>query len=160
MCEILIGLQIDKIIKDLTWLFIWAVCDLFFLCLKESWENFLTWYLQLLLKCKFLLDHFFYDLILAYWLEYSPIARETGVQSPVESDQRLKKWYLISPCLTLNIIRYVPRVKWSNPRKGVVPFRTPRCSSYWKGGLRVGLDYSCQLYYETGSRIMLIFLDK
>ena len=25
------------------------------------------------------------------------------------------------------------RVKWSNPRKGVAPSPTPRCSSYWKG---------------------------
>ena len=25
------------------------------------------------------------------------------------------KWYLIPPCLTLSIIRYGSRVKWSNP---------------------------------------------
>ena len=31
-----------------------------------------------------------------------------------------KKWCLISPSLTLRIIRYVSRVKWSNPKKGVV----------------------------------------
>ena len=43
---------------------------------------------------------------------------------------RLKKWYLISPCLTLGIIRYILRVKWCNPRKGVAPFPTPWCSSY------------------------------
>ena len=42
---------------------------------------------------------------------------ETGVQSQVESYQRLKKWYLMPPCLTFSIIR----VKWSNPGKGVVP---------------------------------------
>ena len=46
--------------------------------------------------------------------------QETGVQSQVESYQRLKKWYLILPCLTLSIIRYESRVKWSNPRNGVV----------------------------------------
>ena len=45
----------------------------------------------------------------------------TGVQYQVESYQRLKKWYLIPPCLTLSIIRYVSRVKWSNPVKGVAP---------------------------------------
>ena len=33
----------------------------------------------------------------------------------------------------LSIIRYGSRVKWSNPGKGVAPFRTPQCSSYWKG---------------------------
>ena len=35
------------------------------------------------------------------------------------------------PCLTLSNIRYVSRVKWSNPGKGVAPSPTPRCSSYW-----------------------------
>ena len=39
------------------------------------------------------------------WVEFSPIVRETGVQSQVESYQRLKKWYLMSLCLTLRIIR-------------------------------------------------------
>ena len=33
-----------------------------------------------------------------------PMTRETGVQSQVESYQKLKKWYLMSPCLTLSII--------------------------------------------------------
>ena len=32
------------------------------------------------------------------------------------------------------------RVKWSNPGKGVAPFPTPRCSSYWKGSLLLALD--------------------
>ena len=31
---------------------------------------------------------------------------------------------------TLSIIRYRSRVKWSNPKKGVVPSLTPWCSSY------------------------------
>ena len=30
-----------------------------------------------------------------------------------------KKWYLIPPYLTLSIIRYVSKVKWNNPGKGV-----------------------------------------
>ena len=33
-----------------------------------------------------------------------------------------QKWYLIPSCLTLSIIRYVSRVKWSNPGKGLAPF--------------------------------------
>ena len=49
---------------------------------------------------------------------------------------KTKKWYLIPPCLTLSIIRYVSRVKWINPGKGVVPSPTPWCSSYRKGSLR------------------------
>ena len=40
------------------------------------------------------------------------------------------RWYLIPPCLTLSDIRYVSRVKWSNPAKGVAPSLTPRCCSY------------------------------
>ena len=42
-----------------------------------------------------------------------------GVQSQVESYQRLKRCYLIPPCLTLSIMRYVSMVKWSNPGKEV-----------------------------------------
>ena len=75
------------------------------------------------------------------------MARETWVQSQVESYQRLKKWYLMPPCLTLSIIRYGSRVKWSNPGKGVSPFPTPWCSSYQKGSLLVTLDYGRQLYF-------------
>ena len=41
----------------------------------------------------------------------------------------------MSPCLTLSIIRYGSRVKWSNPGKGVAPFPTPWCCSYRKGSL-------------------------
>ena len=32
-----------------------------------------------------------------------------------------KKWYLMPPCLTLSIIRYGSRVKWSNPGKELRP---------------------------------------
>ena len=48
---------------------------------------------------------------------------------------------MMPPCLTLSIIRYGSRVKWSNPRKGVALSSTPRCCSYWKGSLRVTFDY-------------------
>ena len=74
------------------------------------------------------------------------MAWETWVQSQIESYQRLKKWYLMPPCLTLSIIRYISRVKWVNPGKGVVPSPTLWCCSYRKGSLRVTHDYSCQLY--------------
>ena len=64
------------------------------------------------------------------------------------------KWYLIPPCLTLSIIRYVSRVKWSNPEKGVAPSPTPLCSSYWKGSFRVGLDYGRQLYFSFSALVV------
>ena len=51
------------------------------------------------------------------WVECSPMVLETEVQSQFESYQRLKKWHPMPPCLTLSIIRYGSRVKWSNPRK-------------------------------------------
>ena len=53
----------------------------------------------------------------------------------------------MSPSLTLSLIRYRSRVKWSNLGKGVAPSPTPWCSSYWKGSLRVTLDYGRQLYF-------------
>ena len=85
---------------------------------------------------------------LAWWLECSLMAQETWVHSQVESYKKLKKWYLMHPCLTLNIIRYWSRVKWSNPGKGVAPSSTPLCSSDRKGSLRVTLDYGSQLYFS------------
>ena len=57
-----------------------------------------------------------------------------------------KNWYLIPSCLTLSIIRYGSRLKWSNPGKGVVPSPTSWYSSYWKGNLRVTLNYDRQLH--------------
>ena len=81
-------------------------------------------------------------------LECLPMARETRVQSQVESYQRLKKWYLIPPCLTLSIIRYGSRIKWSNPGKEIVPFPTPWCSRYRKGSLQVILDYDYLFIYN------------
>ena len=77
-------------------------------------------------------------------------ANGPGNWGSIESYQRLKKWYLIPPCLTLSIIRYISRVKWSNPGEGVAPSSTPRCSSYWKGSHRFALDYSRQLYSLYG----------
>ena len=52
------------------------------------------------------------------------------------------------PCLTLSFIRYGSRVKWSNSGKEVAPSPTPRCSSYWKGSLRVALDYGRLFYFN------------
>ena len=59
---------------------------------------------------------------------------------------RLKKWYLMPPCLTLSIIKQGSRVKWSNPGKEVAPSLTHWCSSHRKGSLKVTLDYGRQFY--------------
>ena len=45
---------------------------------------------------------------------------------------KLKKWYLMPPCLIFSIIRCKTRVKMSNLGNGVDPFPTLRCSSYLK----------------------------
>ena len=81
------------------------------------------------------------------------MARETWVQFQVELYHRLKKWYLIPPCLTLSIIRYESWVKWSNPGKGVAPSPVSWCSSSRKGSLRITLDYGCQLFWPIDSTL-------
>ena len=73
-----------------------------------------------------------------YWCLGSLMVR---VQSQVKSYQRLKKMYWMPLWLTLSIIRYGSRVKWSNSGEGVAPSPTLRCSSDWKGRFRVTLDY-------------------
>ena len=62
------------------------------------------------------------------------------------------------PCLTLSIIRYGSRVKWTNPGNGVAPSPTPWCSSYRKGSFRVTLDYGRQLYLLTYSIYIYIYI--
>ena len=83
-----------------------------------------------------------YKKSLLYGVECFWVAQKTRV----EANQRLKKWYLLPPCLTLRIIRYVSRVKCSNPGKGEAPSPTPWCSNYWRGSLQAALDYGRQLY--------------
>ena len=56
------------------------------------------------------------------WSQYSKqIVQEILLEFDEPILVRLKKWYLIHPCLTLSNIRYVLRVKWSNPGKGAAP---------------------------------------
>ena len=64
---------------------------------------------------------------------------------------------MIAPCIKLSNIRYVSRVKWSNPGKGVSPSSTPRCSSYWKESLLAALDYGRHLYLFD-KKMISIFL--
>ena len=79
---------------------------------------------------------FLIDLLCIFYRPIGPVGTDfangsrdrDSIQGPVI----LQKWYLTLPCFALSIIRYVSRVKLSNPGKGVIPFPTPRCSSYWK----------------------------
>ena len=72
--------------------------------------------------------------------------RRPGFNPKSSHTKKLKKWYLMLPCLTLNIIRKGSTVKWSNSGEVVAPSPTPLCSSYRKGSLRVTLDYVRQLF--------------
>ena len=58
-----------------------------------------------------------------------------------------QKIVLDTSFLTLSIIRYGSRVKWSNPGKGVVPSPTPWCCSYWKGSFWVTFNYGLLYIY-------------
>ena len=75
------------------------------------------------------------------------MARETWVQSQVESYQRLKK--MVLDASLLNTQHYKVRIKGKveQSREGVAPSPTHWCSSYRKGSLRVTLDYGRQLYF-------------
>ena len=68
---------------------------------------------------------------------------------------------MIPPCLTLSNIKYVSRVEWNNPGKGVALSPTLQCSSYWKGSLLVTLNYGHLLFlfiqYSIISKDIIIF---
>ena len=84
---------------------------------------------------------------LALWLECLPMARETGVQSQVKLYQRLKKMVLDAFLLNTQHYKVWIKGKVEQSRERSSAFPTPRCSSYWKGSLRVALDYGHQLYF-------------
>ena len=86
--------------------------------------------------------------ILASQLECLPIALETGVQSKVKSSQRLKKWYMIPPYLSLRIIRYRSRVKLSNQEKGVVPFSIEK-GAFGSPTLLFKYLYKCKFLFSV-----------
>ena len=75
------------------------------------------------------------------------MARETWVQSQVESYQRLKKMVLDASLLNTQHHKVRIKGKVEQSREGVAPSPTHWCSSYRKGSLRVTLDYGRQLYF-------------
>ena len=54
---------------------------------------------------------------------------------------------MVLDAASLNTQHYKVRIKWSNPRRGIAPYPKPQCSSYWKGSLRVTLDYGRLYFY-------------
>ena len=53
---------------------------------------------------------------------------ETGVQSQIDSYQRLEKRYLMPPLFKTQHNKVWGKGMWSNPGKDVVPSLTPWCS--------------------------------
>ena len=82
-----------------------------------------------------------------FWVECSPMVRETWVQSQVMSYEKTLKMVLDTSLLNTQWYKVRIKVKGSNPGKGVAPSPTPWCSSYWKGSLLVALDYGHQLNF-------------
>ena len=82
--------KISLIWSHFMWVF-WSADELF------SW----LWYIKL--------DDCIYDWPIGLVVDCLPMVQETGIQSQVESYQRLDKWYLIPPCLTLSIIKYISK---------------------------------------------------
>ena len=110
-------------------------------CLAQLKTRWLSKFQQTKLRNRSQMEGGYSSHYIPKWVECSPMAQKTGLQSQVGSYQRLKKWYLIPLCLTFSIIRYISRVKWSNPRKGVAPSPFQYCS-YWKSSHWVALNYA------------------
>ena len=60
-----------------------------------------------------------------------------GVQSQVKSHQRLKKWYLIPPCLTLSIIKVYIKGKVEQSREKNCALTYTSAVANEKGALRL-----------------------
>ena len=84
------------------------------------------------------------------------MVQETWVQSQVVIPKTLK-WYLIPLCLTLSNIRYVSRVKWSNPGKGVAPALHLGVVAFEKGAFQslstTVTNFTYILFYKDGFSI-------
>ena len=87
--------------------------------------------------------------------ECSPMAREIGVRSHVESYKRFKKLYLMSLCLTLSIIRYGSRVKSSNPGKEQSPPLHHGIIANEKGDYRRNFTYIYLYHHHVVPRVWI-----
>ena len=67
-----------------------------------------------------------------------------GLWDPGSITPKTQKIVLVASLLNTQSSKI--RVKYRNQKKGVLPFFTPWCSSYWKGSLQITLDYGRQLF--------------
>ena len=77
---------------------------------------------------------------------YKYIARESWVQSQVESYQKLKKWYLMSLCIYTQHHKVQIKGNVSQSWERSNASATPWCSSYRKWSHRVTVNNGRQLY--------------
>ena len=76
------------------------------------------------------------------------MVREAGVQSLIESYQRLKIVFDATLLYTQHYRVWI-KGKVEQSKEWSSAFPTPRCSSYWKGSHRVAADYSRQQGIST-----------
>ena len=72
-------------------------------------------------------------------------SRRLGFNPGSSQTKELKKWYLMPPCLTLNIIRYRSRVKWSNQGKGVIAIE--KVVFEWPSPMITNFTFTFLIYY-------------
>ena len=96
-----------------------------------------------------------YDWPIGLVVECFRMTRETGVQSQVESYQRLKTGYLLPLCLKFSIIRYVSRAKCSVTANWLKSQNGTSFSHVWRRG-RLALDplqnKSCSEFFSQACK--------
>ena len=88
-----------------------------------------------------------YIYILAHWLNGLCVhhwSGRPGFNPRLSHTKDFKR--LDTSLLNTQQYKYILRVKWSNPGKGVAPLPTTQCSSYWTGSLQVAFKNGQQLY--------------
>ena len=124
------------------YIFFICVCVCIYACVCVCVYIYIIWVCMYLYEYMFVCKYVY--IYLHTLLSIGLISRvftngQTGVQSQFVSYQRLKKWYLMPPCLVLSIIRWGSSVKCNNFGNAVAPSPT-LCSSNWKRSHQITLD--------------------
>ena len=94
-------------------------------------------------------------ILYSHWFSGRVFTNDPGDQGSISGQIISKTQKVVLDTSLLNTQQYK---MWIDPGKGVSPSPTPRCSCFWKGSLRLSLDYSRQLYLLTeNKKLELIF---